>query len=397
MKILFVATKSPYPPVDGGRLLVANTLSALCEQGHEIDLVVPAGRSSVGAPQGARPAGLRVFEVMTRPRSRLSSLVLSTIHRRPYSIVRHFDSALQAAIEKRLATERYDVVHVEQLQALSSVEAAVAPRPPIVLRAQNVESDLWAAAGNFIRAPGAWTLRQARLLQRWEGRAVARVVTAVALTEADAATLRALSAGRGHVEVVPPPFPTVLPLASAGLAGEPAVVCMGSGGWPPNRDGLAWFLGEIWPAVSTRLPGAVLHVFQPWVRHRESDRVRWHRPPADSRECFPSAAVMVVPLRFGSGVRIRILESWARGVPVVATPVAAAGLKVNDGVELLLASTCEEFVHALERLHGEPSLGPNLVAAGRRRLASSHDPATVASRLTGIYRGEFIDKSSEIG
>jgi glycosyltransferase involved in cell wall biosynthesis len=95
--------------------------------------------------------------------------------------------------------------------------------------------------------------------------------------------------------------------------------------------------------------------------------------------------VLVVPLRFGSGVRMKVLEAWARGVPVVATPAAAEGLEAEDGRELLLARTPAEFAAALERLSLDPRLGAALVTAGRERLAARHDPARVASQIGGVY------------
>jgi glycosyltransferase involved in cell wall biosynthesis len=106
------------------------------------------------------------------------------------------------------------------------------------------------------------------------------------------------------------------------------------------------------------------------------------RAPADSRDAFAPGSIHVVPLRFASGVRMRILEAWARGVPVVATPAAASGLGATDGRELLIAATPSEWVAALGRARDASA---SLVAAGRARLASHHDPRTVAAALTRIY------------
>jgi len=106
---------------------------------------------------------------------------------------------------------------------------------------------------------------------------------------------------------------------------------------------------------------------------------------ADSREAFARGAVMVVPVTFGSGVRMKILEAWARGLPVVATPAAAAGLDAEDGRELLLVRNAPDFVLALQRLSRDPGLATSVVAAGRELLAARHDPARVASRLSVVY------------
>ena len=212
--------------------------------------------------------------------------------------------------------------------------------------------------------------------------------TAVALTPEDARRLSDL-AGGWEVAVVPPPFPSRLPASTRPLAGDPPLVLLGSGGWWPNRDARTWLGEEIWPRVAARVPGAVLHRFggtsRPMASRDGDDRIVDHEPPADSRDAFAPNAVLVVPLRIASGIRMKILEAWARGVPVVATPRAAAGLGAEDGRELLLATEAEDFARAVERLVGEEGLRERLVRAGRQALESRHDGARIARRLRDRY------------
>jgi glycosyltransferase involved in cell wall biosynthesis len=82
---------------------------------------------------------------------------------------------------------------------------------------------------------------------------------------------------------------------------------------------------------------------------------------------------------------MKVLEAWARGVPVVATPEAMAGLGAAHGREVLVAQDAGEFAAAIARLHREPTLARALVAAGRAALAAHHSPTAVAARLTEIY------------
>jgi glycosyltransferase involved in cell wall biosynthesis len=277
------------------------------------------------------------------------------------------------------------VVHAEQPQALAQCADAFARGLPVVFRAQNVESDLWAAAGATRRVAGVLARLEARRMARFEGQAVRGTSATLALTARDAERLRALSGMRDKVHCVPPPFPTVLPGADAPLAGEPAVVLMGSGGWLPNQEGADWFLRAVWPGLRAALPRAVLHLFGDAGRANDAPGLVRHASLADSRQAFASNAVLVVPLPFGSGVRMKVLEAWARGVPVVATPAAAEGLEARDGRELMLARTAGDFISALKRLSLEPGLASSLVGAGRTLLAARHDPAEVASRIAGVY------------
>jgi hypothetical protein len=290
----------------------------------------------------------------------------------PTSIVRHTLPALRDEVARRLAAERYDVVHAEQVQALAQCEPAFRAGVRVVMRAQNVESDLWqaSAAGSGPLAP--FFRLEARRLAAHEGAAVRRVDAALALTRADAERLGTLSGQPGRIRHAPAPFPAVLPAADRPLPGSPAVVLFGSAGWRPNRKGVRWFVRDAWPRIRAALPLAELHVFGGSALHGPG--VVAHASPADSREAFAPGSIFVVPLRVASGVRMRILEAWARGVPVVATPEAAAGLEGGPGPDHLLASDGAAFESAIRRIATQSDLADALRRNARKCLETHHAP-----------------------
>lgn len=383
MNVLVLATKAPWPPVDGGRFLLLNTLEALAAAGCRLTLVAPVdptrfdlGRVSRELSPWCRP---RLVPAAPLP----PALALLRSGGAPLSIARHRLPAVQREVERLLVAERFDLVHAEQLQALPQAGPAFAKGIPVVLRAQNVESDLWAETARRGRGLKGWLLRrEAAKLAAWEGEAVRRAAVTLALTGEDAVRLRGL-AGGGRVEVVRAPFPD-LPSGMGRLAGGPPVVVFGSRGWLPNEESTAWFAGEVWPAVRAALPGAVLHLFGTDLAAADPS-VAIHESPGDSGEVYAPGSILVVPLRIASGVRIKILEAWARGVPVVATPAALAGLEAQDGREALVARDAGEFAAALSRLHGEPALMDCLVEAGKRARRERHDPAVVAQVMMEEY------------
>lgn len=379
-------TKPPWPPIDGGRLVVAQTLAALASDGHAIDLVAPYVPGTLEPERTARelaPA-CRAHLVPVRPRRAVVAALASLVRRLPLSIARHEHAAMRARVAELLHVGAYDAVHAEQLQALASCTPALAASVPVVLRCQNVESDLWRG---FAR--GAGVLRpvaalEVRRLERHEARAVRRATATLALTPEDALHLARLAGGLA-VEAIAAPFPERLQPGPALPAAQPAVATLGSSGWRPSEDGLAWLVRDVWPVVRRSLPAAVLHVFGD-AHAASAGGVERHPAPTDSRDAFPAGAICVVPLRYGSGVRMRILEAWARGVPVIATPEAAHGLGARHERDLLLARSSEDFATALGRLVREPALVDALVTAGRVRLRAGHAPRAIAARLADVYR-----------
>lgn len=388
MKILVVATKAPWPPVDGGRFLLRNTLEALAAAGHRPVLVAPVdpARFDLGAVRTELSSCCEPRLVPDAPGHPLPSALRSWVSGMPLSVARHALPAVRREVERCLAEERFDVVHAEQLQALSQTAPARSRGIPVVLRAQNVESDLWTeTARRSLGWRGRLLAVEARRLVRWEGEAVRRAAAVLALTAGDAARLRSLAGGQGHVRIVRAAFPDLPAAAGARLPGEPAVVVLGSQGWGPNEDSVAWFLAEVWPLTTAALPGAVLHLFGAAPPGPLPAGVVVHPPPRESAEAFAPGSILAVPLRIGSGVRIKVLEAWARGVPVVGTPAALAGLEVEDGREALVAGDPACFAAALGRLAREPELAVRLMEEGRRARRERHDPARVAEELLASY------------
>jgi hypothetical protein len=387
VNLLVLATKAPWPPIDGGRVLLRTTLEALAAAGCRATLVAPVdpGRFDLDRV-AAELAVCCIPRLVPASPARPTAALLRSLGGLPFSVARHTHSAVRREVERLLAAERFDLVHAEQLQALPQAGPARSRAVPVVLRAQNVESDLWrATARRRGGLRGMALAAEAGRLARWEGAEVAGAAATLALTAEDAARLGELAGGRGRVRVVRAPFPA-LPQREGRLPGEPAVVVFGSRGWLPNEDSAAWFLAEVWPAVRAELPGAVLHLFGAEAGTAGPPGVVPHPPPEDSALAFPPGSILAVSLRIASGVRIKVLEAWARGVPVVGTPAALAGLEVRDGREALVARDPREMARAVARLHREPGLRERLVAGGRKARLERHDPARVVRDLLAAYR-----------
>ena len=383
MRILCVATKLPWPPRDGGRLALALTLQGLADDGHEIHLVAPVYDDET-VP--AEPMDRIRIETVALPRLAWTTAAIRAVfRRRALSIVRHHRAELERAVDQAIDRFRPDVVHAEQLQALANCAPALRRGVPVVLRTQNVESHIWQQVGaaSLRHLPLAF---EARRLRIEESRALAAASHTLTLTENDAAAWRHLGdkSASAKISALAPPFPPRLPPGKR-LDGEPAIALSGSAGWWPNTQATQWFLREVEPLISRHLPHAVVHVFGGEARVGAAN-VRWHPAPADSAEAFPDGAIAAVPLFVGSGIRMRILEAWARGLPVVATSIAARGLEVTPGRELAIADTPQAFCEAIRLLAESESLRAAMIDAGRRYLTERHDAVPLTQALLRVYR-----------
>lgn len=383
MRWLWVTTKPPWPPVDGGRLLVERTVSALAARGHRLTVIaaVTERDDRRTGEDAARGAGCELRVVTSPARSWLGGGLAALAARRSVTFTRHAHPALGGAVGAALTRDAAEVVVVEQPQLFATVSAGVAGRAPVVVRAQNVESELWSGLAAVASAPlSPWLGLEARRVRADEAATVRAAAATVALSTRDRDALAALAGRAARVEWIGPPFPEELPPGERRLAGDPPLVLLGVDGWLPNRDGARWFLERVWPEVEARFRAAELHVFGGAGSFGRVDegRIHFHPSPRESAEAFATRGVLVVPLRVASGVRMKILEAWARGTPVIASRAAAAGLACRAGIELLVADDASEMIAAIEALGADHSRRADLIAAGHAVLRSHHDAARIA-------------------
>lgn len=392
VQVLWVATKAPYPPRDGGRLVQWLTLEALAARGVEVTLVAPvdSGKALSEVSTTLLEAHIRP-ELVSCPRaSPLVTAARALWTRTPWTLAAHRSPAIEARVEALASRGHFEVIHAEQLQTWPQTAAARRKHGiPVLLRAQNVESDLWKQVATKARMPkilrGLLRREAARLASR-EGEAVRKAAAVTALTVEDAMRLSTLAAGR-HVWITRAPFPDRLPAGRSNLDGDPALTFFGSGGWWPNRDAATWLSSDLWPTVRRALPEARLHV------HGSGDAldatgpgVVRHPGVPDSRDAFAPGSILLVPLRVASGVRIKILEAWARGTLVAATPEAVAGLPEESAEAILVFRHAEELVEGLSRLRESRGLREQRRRIGRELLRRHHDPARIARDLQNIYQ-----------
>ncbi|MGO9453011.1 MAG: glycosyltransferase [Candidatus Binataceae bacterium] len=387
MKVLWVATKPPWPPIDGGRVLMWYTLAALAHVGVDLTLVAPADRDADRRALAELQSFCRPILVPVRHQTRAWSFARALAKGAPFTSTHHRLDRIRDQVATLLSNEAFDLVHAEHAHAIANCEPALVTKVPVIFRAQNVESDLWESMAARRVALGPLLLREARRHRAWEAEALQRSDAAVALTKRDAERLRMLTNRPGDVHHIAAPFPSELaPSESCQLRGEPAVVLFGSSRWAPTSDGARWFIGKIWPTISNRLPNAVLHVFGGLGFGSSRANVVHHAAPRESSEAFAPGAILVVPLRIASGVRIKILEAWARSIPVIATREAAEGLEAAYGSELMIAKDAIEFANSIERFHRQRGLRESVTSRAHKKLRAEHDPASIAEHLVAVYR-----------
>ena len=173
--------------------------------------------------------------------------------------------------------------------------------------------------------------------------------------------------------------------------GTHTILFCGSMDMHPNQEAMEYFLRKIWPRVVAQTPDVKLQVVgrkpPEWLAEvaKKDSRVQVTGFVDDIRHYFRQAAVCICPVISGGGTRLKILDSLAMGVPVVATPFAASGLSLEHGNHLLFGETPEQFADHTLRLLANPCLRSQLAGSGLRRVNELYAWAVVGQSLLNSY------------
>lgn len=392
--ILVVAQDHPWPVVTGSMIRLTSVLSALAELGH-VDLFafvheqredpvpapdsVPVRRVATATYHEAGfGVGRRARWLMGRP-----ILVAS----------RDWDECREQFAT--WAEKRYDLVWFSKAHTF---EVLGRPRlGPTIVDLDDLEDHKILAALTARRAGGPRSVVRRRLADtqqrldaahwtRLQARIAASVDAVVVCSELDR-----VRSGLANATIVPngyerPPAP----VGRSTPGNAPTVLLAGLLFYPPNSDAATWLvravlprLRELVPDVQIRLVGAP----DPAVRAlAEIPAVTvTGRVPAMEPE-LARADLVAVPVRFGSGTRVKILEAFAHGIPVVSTTLGAEGLDAHDGEHLLLADDPHAFAEACARVLGDIDLANQLVRRAQKLYATRHTTDATKSAVENLGR-----------
>lgn len=396
MEILCISDEYPWPATTGYRIRLAHVLEALGRVA-DIDLFCTvSNRPDLAAGELPPPDGVRRLYLH---------------HHSPYAadgrgMLRWISSSAPRAVAcvdwkdapkalDRWARRGYDVAWFSHAHPWS-VLGNVARAGRTIVDLDNLEDQKLQA---MLRLRGAGRRRRLRSLardavkgsidrvdvRRWRRvqAHIASVVDVVAVcSEQDRTRL-----GVDSATVIPNGFDP----QPAGGGADPVLTMVGLMIYPPNADGARFFAESVLPRVRAAVPGTTFLVVG---RHdgalddlRDVPGVVLHGEAADLDPIFAATRVVVVPLRAGSGTRLKVLEAFARRLPVVATPLGCEGIDAHDGVEVLLGRSAEEIAAACVRVLTEPAVATAVADAGYELWQRSYQWPDIQRTIAEVALG----------
>jgi len=383
VRILFLTSEIPYPADDGGRIKTMSILEYLRPR-HSLTLVCFRRRA---LDEEESHWVERFGSVTTIPLNRGRSpwnLARSYVSGVPLSIWRNRSDPMHEAVNRALRSNEYDCVFIDRWLMAQYLPKGL---PGLtLLHEHNAEYVMWERQAELERNPLLRPLLrlEAARVRRYEARILRTYDAVFAVSDADREALIAIGAESSRVQLLPNlPDPGLLDRPALNFSDtQPVILYFGTLSWQPNIEGLAYFIRSVLPLVRQMMPEARLLIAgkgapASLVRlAADTDGVDYLGPVRDAEALYRQARVFVETTRSGGGTKIKILNSLARGVPVVATPEALAGLDISPGDHLLSGNDAQSLADAAVRLLSDAALFGRLSEGGRALIRAHYTPQT---------------------
>ncbi|MFL5618861.1 MAG: glycosyltransferase family 4 protein [Gemmatimonadaceae bacterium] len=385
MKILFVASRFPYPPFNGDQVRGYHHLRVLSRR-HEIVLLAPEPAERAEESLAAIAPFCAHVEVVPAARWRsLVRLARAPLVRLPLQTLVFYDPEIGRRARELARDWTLDLVHVQMIR-MAPVLESLGDLPCVVDLIDSMAVNLTRQARRS-RPPKSW-------LAAWEARRVASYERALA-SEFDQLVISSpldrtaigeypnLHVVANGVDLTAHPFVTT-------ERKEDAIVFSGTMWYFPNVDAAQWLVREVLPLVRRERPRATVTIVGarpvPAVqRLAEVPGVTVTGRVPSVHEYVAQSAVAVAPMRSGSGIQFKIIEAMAAGTAVVATPTATLGLEAVAERDLLVGESAESFAAQVVRLLGDPALRDRLSHSALRLARNVYAWERTVESLERVY------------
>jgi polysaccharide biosynthesis protein PslH len=383
VKILFLANRLPHENVAGGHKLIYQRMKALQEHGHEVGLASFVDASGASHVQEIQ-ATFEELEIVSSSRRNLMKRALHDYSSRtlPAIFWKNYSPAMMRKIGDMIERRNYDVVVAE-----FSEMGMYLYRNPYLSAVRKVVSChrcLTTTFAKYVQTPGVSTsLRlksaaQLAPLERYEFEMYSAMDHVLTLTPEDRFAL--INADPElRVSVIPPGIDTAyLNAAEAWKPQDEVIMMTGFFADKSNSDGAIWFARHIWPAIRQKHPNMKFLIIgagvdQPVRQLQKQDKsIIVTGEVNDLRPYRAQARLLVNPVRLGSGLRIKVLESMAAGTPVVSTSLGVAGIPAQNGVNCFIADTPANMIQSIEWLLNDQSLSEAMSRSAKQMVQEQY-------------------------
>lgn len=308
-----------------------------------------------------------------------------------YNVSRYYEEGAARQLEDILREDEFDIIQFESLFVVPYLEVVKEnSKAKLIYRAHNMLFEVWERLSQTEKFTPKRQYLQflARRLKAYESEQINRFHRIFAISEPDRHHIIKLGC-EASVDVFPVSLDFEQYQADISRLNFPTLFHLGSMDWIPNKEGIEWFLDEVWPDIEElnlelRFYIAGRNMPKKFFEY-ESDNVVVEGEIFDAVEFMNSKAIMIVPLLSGSGMRVKILEGMAMSKCIIATTIAAEGIACEHGKDILLADSPDEFYRYILQCLTQPKKWKEIGLQARKTVEREYHISTVSQRMFKVY------------
>jgi glycosyltransferase involved in cell wall biosynthesis len=395
VKVLILTNRVPFPPNSGYPIVVYNTIKGLLKLGVEVTLFsINTSKHNVDVDDIYDP----VFEKITFHSYSIDTEVniwgafFNIFSNQSYNVSRFYDDDAAKLLENVLHEHEYDIVQFEGLFVVPYLDTVKAlSKAKLIYRAHNIEFDVWErlAAREEFRPRRKYLEFLSRRLKSYETEQINRFHQVFAISEPDRQGILLMGC-ETRLDVFPVAIDFDKYNVDVSKTSFPTLFHLGAMDWRPNKEGLEWFLDEIWPDIEKLYGELRFYIagknMQKQFFDYDSENLIVEGEIFDAVEFMNSKAIMIVPLLSGSGMRVKIIEGMAMEKCIIATTMAAEGINCQPGKDILIADTADEFYRSILQCITKPNRWREIGENARKTVKRDHEMNSNAGRMLKIYR-----------
>lgn len=392
MNILIVTTRLPYPMISGAKIRAFHILKALAER-HKVALISFYGSEDEEKHFDIyKSMGVNLVPILNQAIDEqvgLKALFHSLSTGLPLTVSKYRHPEMVEAIAKH--SRAADVIHCEHMH-MAEYLFGITDKPKM-LDAHNVETQI---AYRYSRCESNMLKKlilslNYRAMRSYEKKVCAGFDMTLSVSMEDQKVLES-EFGAGCVRLLENGVDVdYFAPVNKNFQDQPKkLVFVGAMDWLPNSDGIKYFIKEILPIIRQDFPGIKLDVVgkdppQDIRQLSNIDGIRVTGTVDDVRPFVHDSHLYVVPLRFGGGSRLKILEAFSMGIPVVSTSLGCEGIECVNGKDLLVADSPADFAATVVRLLKDPELCCRLTNNARILAVNTYSWNVICEKLLNYY------------
>jgi glycosyltransferase involved in cell wall biosynthesis len=397
VKILILTHLAPFPQNSGYPIVVGNTIRGLINSGHQVSLFSLNPQKQKGNHSHTTDALISQINYYCHHIDTSISIkhaFMSLFNQKLYTVDRYYNADFERLLIKEVQSGDYDIIQFEGLFVtpyLLSIRKFTKAR--LIYRAHHIEYLVWERLAKQKNDPikKLYLRMIAKRIKQYELQQFDLFNAIAVFTNQDKETIQQHSSAKIPVEILPVGLDLSRYQPDYRKTEFPSLFFLGAMDWMPNREGIEWFLDHFAAELTDGDLRARFYVAGNDIPERFDDyevvgKIFIHGEVDDALEFVNTKAIMIVPLLSGGGMRVKIVEGMAMQKCIISTSLGAEGINYEQGENILIANTPQEFYRAIKRCITDENYCKRIGLNARKLVEEEHDTHKITERLVTFYQ-----------